>query len=683
MANSYTEKKGRGLFFKTIGITSMLLFVSLLLLGYLNINSMQQLALQTAVAMSENKLKGDMTIFEQMVMQKYGRLSLKNGALIDSSGVAVSYRYEVVDAISSDLNIVATIFVKENNDYRRIATSIANQGKRAIDTFLDSKGAAYPVVQSGREYIGETSILGKEYITLYKPIFGQGTNIIGILFIGIGMDSVKQMIKDKSDAQTIISIAIGVAILVLIILVNIINIKRVVITPVNSIVSSLKNISEGEGDLTKRINIRSGDEIGTLVNYFNKLMNTIQRPIGETKTAVSSLAKAADELSLVSSHLFGTSKETVEQVTNAASIAEQVAINIRAMASGAEQASVNANEVASTTEQMATNINAMASGAEQASVNANEVASEAKQMSSNINTIAFAVEDMSASINQIAGNASEAHKITEDAITKSSDATKVMDKLGIAAKEIGAVTNVIKKIADKTNLLALNASIEAASAGEAGKGFAVVANEVKELASQSAKSADDIANKIESIQAGTGEAVAAINNVSGIITKINQSVEAIAGYVEKQTKASNEIASNVAQTSTGAKRVASAIGEVAKGTNEIANNVVQASTGAKRVAFAIGEIAKGTSEIANNAAQASDGAKRVASAIGEIAKGSRDIATNASEAVKGTTNIKENMVAASDVAKESSQGASQVNASAGDLAETADRLRDVIGKFKV
>jgi len=201
-----------------------------------------------------------------------------------------------------------------------------------------------------------------------------------------------------------------------------------------------------------------------------------------------------------------------------------------------------------------------------------------------------------------------------------------MTKLSEAAKEIGHVTDVIKKIADKTNLLALNATIEAASAGEAGKGFAVVAGEIKELANQSAKSADDIANRIDGIQNETNSAVKVISDVSNIISKINQSVEAIAGHVEQQTKASNEIA----------------------------NNVAQASTGAKRVAIS----------------------------ISEIAKGSHDIAKNAAEAVKGTEDIKENMVVASDVAKKSYKGSSQVSNSASDLARTTDNLRNVIDKFK-
>jgi methyl-accepting chemotaxis protein len=248
-------------------------------------------------------------------------------------------------------------------------------------------------------------------------------------------------------------------------------------------------------------------------------------------------------------------------------------------------------------------------------------------MSTNMNTIASSIEEMSSSINQIATNAYGTRKVASEATEKSKNATDVMGKLGTAAKEIGQVTDVIKKIADKTNLLALNATIEAASAGEAGTGFAVVAGEIKELANQSAQSADDIARRIEGIQQGTGDAVHVINDVSDIIIKINQSVEAIAGHVEQQTKASNEIASNVSQANTGAKRVASAIGEVAKGAN--------------------------------------------------------DVSRNAGEAAKGAANVSQNIVKVSDVARDSSLGAQRVNQSATDLSKIAGDLKSTVGRFKV
>jgi methyl-accepting chemotaxis protein len=367
--------------------------------------------------------------------------------------------------------------------------------------------------------------------------------------------------------------------------------------PLDRVVKTLK---KGEdGDMRARVGIDRKDEIGIVAVNVDNLFDQMQKVVKQIHINSDAIAGASEELSSVSRQLASGAEETVSQSTT----------------------------VASTTEQMAVNISAMASAAEQGSVNASEVAGAAEQMSTNMNTIASAIEEMSASISEISSNAGEASKVAHEATAKSRDATSVMNKLGAAAKEIGQVTDVIKKIADKTNLLALNATIEAASAGEAGKGFAVVAGEIKELANQSATSADDIARRIESIQVGTGEAVTVISDVSEIIVKINHSVEAISNHVGEQTKASNEIASNVAQANTGAKRVANS--------------------------------------------------------IGEVAKGSRDIARNAGEAARGATNVSSNVVGVSQAAKDAAQGANQVSQSSGDLARIAGELQQTVVRFKV
>jgi methyl-accepting chemotaxis protein len=305
--------------------------------------------------------------------------------------------------------------------------------------------------------------------------------------------------------------------------------------PLSTVVDAISKIEKG--DMTVRVGLERGDELGVL-------------------------SKALDSLA-----------------TRLQTIFRNLQLNSDTIAGSAEELSSIGRQVTSTTEQVNTNINAMASSATQASANANEVAGTAEEMSANMNTMAAAVEEMSASINQIANNAVAANKIASEATVKSREATEAMNRLGSAAKEIGHVTDVIKRIAEKTNLLALNATIEAASAGSAGKGFAVVAGEIKELANQSAKSADDIARRIEGIQSGTSDAVKVISDVSEIIEKINQSVEIISNHVDQQTKASNEIASNVAQANTGAKRVASAISEVAQGSKNMARNAEEVAKG--------------------------------------------------------------------------------------------------------
>jgi methyl-accepting chemotaxis protein len=370
-----------------------------------------------------------------------------------------------------------------------------------------------------------------------------------------------------------------------------------VVRPLNKVVATLKK--GANGDMRERTNIKQKDEIGTVAKSIDDFFGKMQDILNNLHVNSDTLSSSSEELSSIS----------------------------RVLASGSEQTISQSEAVASATEQMSVNITAMATASEEASVNANQVASSAKRMSSNINTVAAAIEEMSTSINQIADNADHTRKITADATIKSKEATNAMDKLGLAAKEIGKVTEVIKKIADKTNLLALNATIEAAGAGEAGKGFAVVANAINDLASQSIKNTEDIATRIEDIQQSTNNAIDVINDICEIITKINSSIESIAGHIVHQTKASTEIAQNVAQANTETKHVAHAISEIAKGSNEASKN--------------------------------------------------------ASEVAKGATHVSSNIVSMSQIAKETAQGAVQIMHSSGDLARIVGELSKVIGSFKV
>jgi len=478
----------------------------------------------------------------------------------------------------------------------KVPERVGKKLKDAETIFGKNIDAADAAVREGREFSLNTysPVLKSNVELVILPFRIGNSNTTWSVMVVITENIILAPVRAITRYTAIIAaIALIVAAIIIMVTLN------HVVKPIVKVADSLKDISEGDGDLTQSIKVQSKDEVGDLARYFNKLMAALRTPISEVKKTVISLASVSKELSSVS----------------------------RELASGSEEAGAQSVTVASTTEQMAVNINAMASGAEEASVNANEVAGAAEEMSTNMHTIAAAVEEMSASISQIANNAGEARKVAGEAIEKSGKATDTMDKLGLAAKEIGKVTDVIKRIADKTNLLALNATIEAASAGEAGKGFAVVAGEIKELATQSAQSADDIARRIDGIQHGTSDAVKVIHDVSDIIVKINYSVEAITEHVEQQTKASNEIASNVSQASIGAKRVAGAISEVAKGAN--------------------------------------------------------DVSRNAGEAAKGATHVSHNVVGMSDAAKVISQGATNVNENANDLSKMADDLRLAMDKFKV
>ena len=196
------------------------------------------------------------------------------------------------------------------------------------------------------------------------------------------------------------------------------------------------------------------------------------------------------------------------------------------------------------------------------------VASASEEASANVQSVATASEEMTSSVNEIARQVHESSKIAAEAVKQAQKTDARITELSQAASRIGDVVKLITAIAEQTNLLALNATIEAARAGEAGRGFAVVAQEVKALASQTAKATDEIGNQIAGMQTATQDSVAAIKEIGTTIARISEIAATIAAAVEEQGAATQEIARNVQQAAQGTAQVATNITDVNRGAGE-------------------------------------------------------------------------------------------------------------------
>jgi len=284
--------------------------------------------------------------------------------------------------------------------------------------------------------------------------------------------------------------------------------SRSIIRRLRDIVDRFKDATEGEWDLTKRIEVTSDDEIGELMKWFNAFIAQLDEMIRAISQNAVQVASASERLNVTSQQISVNSEETSAQATLVSNAVQQVSQNLQTVATGAEE--------------------------------------------------------MGASIREIAKNAAEAAKVATSAVKVAETATAAVSKLGESSTEIGQVIKAITSIAQQTNLLALNATIEAARAGEAGKGFAVVANEVKELAKETAKATEDISRKIRAIQTDTREAVDAIGTISAVIDQINDISTIIATAAEEQNATTNEMSRNVTEAANSSGEINSNIAGVAQ-----------------------------------------------------------------------------------------------------------------------
>jgi methyl-accepting chemotaxis protein len=363
--------------------------------------------------------------------------------------------------------------------------------------------------------------------------------------------SALQEMKDIKQLSIIIIVGSVIA-AVLLGIVSALMSTRVIVGPIQRVAASLKDIAEGEGDLTVRLDIQSKDEIGNLAHWFNVFIENMDGLIAKISENARKLGASSADFSR---------------------IAQQ-------MSTGIDQMSSKSNSVAAATEEMSANMASVAAASEEASTN--------------INMVASATDSMTDRIGEIAKKSDTAQEITQQAVDSGKTTVDQVNELGHAAVDISKVTEVITEISEQTNLLALNATIEAARAGEAGKGFAVVANEIKELAAQTAKATGDIRAKIDGIQSSTDKTVVEIDSIMKVINDVNQIVAEIAKDTVEQSTSTQEIASNVAEAS--------------QGIQEVNQNVAQSSAVSTDIAKNISEVSSEAAEMVENSHRISDNA---------------------------------------------------------------------------
>jgi len=397
--------------------------------------------------------------------------------------------------------------------------------------------------------------------------------------------------------------------------------------PMVRVTGAMRDLAVGDGDLTFRLHVESSDEVGQLAQHVNAFLGKLQSVMREVADNAATLSTSSDELARISDRLVQNGQSVSEGASAVAERTHEVSSSIEAVASAAQEATRNVSAVSSSTDQMSQNM-------AQVSLAAEAVASNAVEVEGSI-------RDISDAMATIRGNTEKAATVSRQGAEKATPVQQLLRELTESAEATGKIVALIQKVADQTNLLSLNASIEAASAGEAGKGFAVVANEVKDLARETTEATKKIELQISDMQSFTRQSVGAIGQIIELMEGAHAINSAIAKAVEDQTQTSAKV---FEATSDSTKMIA-----------DVTGNIGEASNMAAEVAGKASDLMRGMSNISENAGKAASSALEVGSHI---------------EAVRLS-------------AVDSSNEASAVRKRAQGLLDLSSQLKSLVGQFRV
>jgi methyl-accepting chemotaxis protein len=434
----------------------------------------------------------------------------------------------LVDELGNIIYFSGLPIEPEAGDGERVPIALAS-----LDSLVERSSGFSELSQSlGSQVVSSREVVyqGVSYRAISAPVQAEKPYISWSL----GLLVPEELVTGQVTRVKLISSGVGLGTVALICFLVAWLTQTLVTRPVQSLAGHLKDIAEGEGDLTRRVEVQTEDEIGELGATFNRFVESIQQDVASIGDQAISLANASQHLFELSSEMSDTTERTAHRIST--------------------------------------------------------VSTSAADVSAHVMTVAYAIREMDSSIREIAINAKEAAKVASEGVTAVDETMSIFEELGVSGTSIGDVISVISSFAEQTNLLALNATIEAARAGEAGKGFAVVANEVKGLANQTAKATDDITPMIEAIQRGTAEAAAAMTKISEYIRKISDIQTIIAITVGEQTSTATEINQSIT-------RAADSSGEIADSMEEIAEVIATTVSGADSTKSSINELSNLAGEL--------------------------------------------------------------------------------------
>ena len=496
---------------------------------------------------------------------------------------------EFLTITNDNYNVDCTVFQGDT----RVATTLHGaNGKSLVGTKLTNKAIVDQVLKRGEQYNGFNIIAGLKYSTIYMPLKSDNGDITGMIFVAKSMTPLIA-IRNK----TIMIVAIFSIIMVSIFLITGLGQTRWLMNRIAKVTRFLKELSSGKADLTQRIKLARNDEIGDLVTNFNAFCDKLQKIVAEIKHSETDLSKAGNNMGK-------SSAETTEHIG-------QIISSINDIHSQMGEQSTKVRNTAAAVSDMTSNIQSL----EQITYDQSKTVAQANDaidhMIGSINSVNQSIEKMATSFSELERNANEG-------IQTQADVNDKINQIESQSEMLQEANATINHIASQTNLLAMNAAIEAAHAGEAGKGFAVVADEIRKLSETSAAQSKTIGQQLGNIRASINDVVNA-SNISG------QAFATVSDNIKDTTKLIAEIRSAMDQQNTGNLQ----IGEALKAMSQIRDAAKEMADGNAEILQSIQSLQDNTELMINGI----DEMKSDASLISEVSNSLSSISDTVEDSI--------------------------------------------------
>ena len=512
------------------------------------VNVQKALAGQTTIGMEE----GTAVKFSL----RAGAPVYQDGKIVGSvtAGINLSSSNDFVDEMKKVLDVECTIFYGDT----RVATTLEREGKRVVGTRMDNPKVIETVLQKRTRFLDINKIIGREYNTAYWPILGVDGNVAGMLFIGSDRAAI------AATERTILYSALAASSMVaLVVLVVGFFTARGMTSPLRRIIDLARKVSRG--DLEARPEGKFSGEMGELAGALDKMVTGLKAKIAEAEA----MSQEANEEAKCAE----AARAEAEKAQSMAETAKR-----EGMLEAAENLGLVIESIIAASGELESQVEQVRDGAD--------------HQRDRLREVVEAIAQMTATVLDVAKNASRAAQSAEDTKTKASAGSAVVEEsmrsidrvnavssnlkeamaaLGDQTQAIGRVMSVISDIADQTNLLALNAAIEAARAGEAGRGFAVVADEVRKLAEKTMTATKEVGQAVVSIQQSVAgniqnvdKAAVAVSEATGLAGKSGDVLREILELAEASAREVAGIAAAAEQQSAAAEQINKAMNEVSE-----------------------------------------------------------------------------------------------------------------------